>query len=110
LYVFSENNAKKVYKYTFDKAYPTAIGTIDMAWENQADVMTLPVNFEYDSIILETVEFATIASDFSRANGLLSYISAISGFAQAIQQIDRPQDIQDIILSYTNINTILGAL
>jgi len=110
LYVFSENNAKKVYKYTFDKAYPTAVGTIDMAWENQADVMTLAVNFEYDSIILETVEFATITSDFDRANGLLSYISAINGIGQAIQQIDRPQNIQDIILSYTNINTILGAL
>lgn len=110
LFVFSDNNVEKAYKYTFDKAYPSTIGTIDMAWENQSDIMSLPVNFEFDSLILETVEFAAVAPDLDRANGLLSYISAVNGVGQAIQQINRPQNVQDIILSYTNINTILGAL
>ena len=81
-----------------------------MSWENQSDVMSLPVNFEYDSLTLETVEYASIAPDLDRQNGLISYISAINGFGQAIQQIDRPRNIQDLILTYTNINTIFGAL
>jgi hypothetical protein len=110
LYVFSTNDVQKVYKYTFDKAYPVSIGTVDMSWENQAEVMALPVNFEYDSITLETIEYASIAPDLDRQNGLVSYISAINGIGQAINQIQRPQNIQDILLSFTNINTILGAL
>lgn len=110
LYVFSLNDVEKVYKYTFDKAYPSSIGTVDMSWENNGDVMSVPVNFEYDSVILETVGFESIAPDLSRQNGFVSYLSAINGFGQAIQQIDRPQDIQDLILTYTNINTIFGAL
>lgn len=110
IYMFSGNNTEKVYHYTFSKAYPVSVGQIDVAWEINDQYMKLPVNFEYDYMSTEALEWGMIRSDLSRQNGALTYISAIQGTGQAISQVEMPQDIQDAIVQMTNINTIYTAL
>lgn len=110
VYVFAANNPSVVYNYKFYNAYPVTVSDITLSWENDAEIMTLPVSFEYDHMSVEALETGTLLPELSRQNGALSYISALNGYGQAINQLRLPTDIQDAINLYTNINTIYGAL
>lgn len=46
--VYGKQQNRNAFRYTFSNAYPTSIGEIQLAWENQAEIMTLPVTFTYD--------------------------------------------------------------
>jgi len=46
--VYGKQENSNAYRYTFSNAYPTNTGEIQLAWENQAEIMTLPVTFTYD--------------------------------------------------------------
>ncbi len=108
--VYSGNSEEDIYIYEFGNAFPINVGAIDMAWENGADIMTLPVAFEYDKFTVSGAKIGQLRPEMSEANGLLTYISAINGYGQAIQQLSRPRGIQDIINRITNVNTIFNRL
>lgn len=46
--VFSITEKDMKYSYKFSRAYPSAIGDITTAWENNDAIMTLPVQFSFD--------------------------------------------------------------
>ena len=108
--VYSGNDADKVYKYTFGNVFPLSIGEVTPDWGNGGDIMNLTVGLAYDKFKVEALQLGQVRSDLSNANGFLSYISAINGFGQAINQIQRPSNIQDFINQVTNVNTIFNAL
>lgn len=108
--VFSGNDADKVYRYRLGNAYPFSIGDINVAWENNGELMTLPVGFEFDKFKVDGMSIGQVTDDFSRANGFLTYLSSINAYGQAINQIQRPQSIQDLINTVTNVNTIFNTL
>ena len=108
--VYSGNDADKAYHYKFGNAFPVVIGNIDQAWENQADIMTLPIGFAFDKFKTDSVELGQVLQPNFSGNGILSYISAANGFAQAIRAIDRPNNIQDAINQITNVTTVFNAL
>lgn len=110
LLIYSGNDASKVYYYTFGNAFPVTLGQIDIDWANDAEVMTLPVGFEYDKFKVQALELGQVRPLTNGNNGFLSYISAINGFGQAINQLQRPTNIQDAINQITNVNTIFNAL
>lgn len=47
-YSYNTLNTNNTYIYKFGNAYPTSIGNVDVSWENEAEIMTLPVTFAYD--------------------------------------------------------------
>lgn len=109
--LFSGNDASKVYYYTFGHAFPSLVANVDSSWENQAEVMTLPVTFEFDKFKVQALELGQLAPNLlDRGNGFLSYLSAINGFGQAVNQLSLPRDVQDFINQITNVNTIFNAL
>lgn len=108
--VYSGNQTDKTYTYKFYNAYPTTIGSQGVSWENGAEVMTLPIQFAYDSIKVEATTTGKTTGDFGSANGLLSYLSAINTFGQALNNLNRPRNLQDVVNTVTDVNTILGAL
>jgi hypothetical protein len=110
IYMFSSNDIEKVYHYKFSKAYPTSIGQVDVAWEINDQIMKLPVTFEYDYMSTEALEWGSIRPDLSRQNGVLTYLSSLNSYGQAIAQIQRPTNVQDAIVQWTNINTIYNSL
>lgn len=55
LYVYSQNTTKYTRHYTFYNAYPINVGTVTTAWQNQNEVMSIPVGFAYDGIKIETI-------------------------------------------------------
>jgi len=108
--VYSGNDANKVYQYKFGNVYPLNIGNIDVAWENQAEIMTVGVNFAYDKIAVDGFELGSITSDMENANGLLTYAASYYGFIQAINQVSTPTSVQDMINQATTVTTIYNAL
>ncbi len=108
--VYSGNDQDKVYQYKLGNVYPYAIGQVDVSWENQAEVMTLPVGFEYDKIKVDGMSLGQVTDDYSRTNGFLTYLSSINSYTQAINQIERPRNIQDLINTVTTVNTIYNTL
>lgn len=108
--VYSGNDASKVYYYKFGNVFPTVLGTIDVDWGNDTEIMTLPVSFEYDKFKVDALELGQVRATTNGNNGFMSYLSAINGFGQAINQIKRPTNIQDTINQLTNVNTIFNAL
>lgn len=108
--VYSGNDANKVYQYKFGNVYPITIGNVDVAWENQAEIMTTSVNFAYDKIAVDGFELGEISTSMSGANGLLTYAASYYGIIQAINQLSTPTSIQDAINQATTVNTIFNAL
>jgi hypothetical protein len=108
--VYSGHDASSAYHYKFGNAFPIGIGSLDQSWENQGDIMTLPVGFAFDKFKTDSVELGQVRQPNLSGNGPLSYISAANGFAQAIRAIDRPTSIQDAINQITNVTTVFNAL
>lgn len=108
--VYSSNDANRVYQYKFGNVFPMTIGGMDVSWENQAEIMTLPVNFAYDKLAVDGFELGEIATSLQGSNGLLTYASSFYGFIQAINQLSTPNSIQDLINQATTVNTIFNAL
>ena len=48
--IFSNPLEDKFYEYRFDNAYPTSVGQITTAWENNAEILLLPITFAYDEM------------------------------------------------------------
>lgn len=110
LFVYSGNNTNLVYSYKFYNAFPISLGEVTTSWENASDIMQLPVGFTYDKVSMTGLELGTVTSDQSRGNGLLTYLSSLNTYGQAINQIRRPRDIQDFINQLTNVSTILNSI
>jgi len=108
--VYSQNQTDKTYKYKFNNAYPIVVGNQTVSWENAAEVLTLPVQFAYDSIKVEATENGKLTGDFGSPNSILGFLSAANTFGQALNNLNRPRNLQDLVNTVTDVNTILGSL
>jgi len=107
--VYSSNQNDSFYTYKFGNAFPVALGNITTAWGNQAEIMTLPVTFSYDELKVDGTLQGVATSLSNRGNGVLSYLSSLNTFGQAVNGLELPQSIQDAVNLYTDVNTILGS-
>jgi hypothetical protein len=105
--VYSFASESITYKYTMSGAYPIQVGNITEAWEQAGEIMTLPVGFTYDELKVTGAKTGNVISGGSGSNGLLSYLSSINTFTQAIRGLKRPRNIQDAINQVSNVSTIL---
>lgn len=105
--VYSFQSESITYTYKMSGAYPIQVGNITEAWEAQGEIMTLPVGFTYDELQVSGAKSGSVVEGLSGSNGLLSYLSSINTFTQAIRGLRRPRGIQDAINQVTNVSTIL---
>lgn len=105
--VYSFQSESITYTYKMSGAYPIQVGNITEAWEANGEIMTLPVGFTYDELKVSGAKTGNVISGASGANGLLSYLSSINTFTQAIRGLKRPRGIQDAINQVSNVSTIL---
>lgn len=108
--VFADNSEEQVYSYRFGSAYPISVGNITAAWENQAEIMTLPVIFSYEEYTVDGSESGAITTRENRGVGDISYLPSISNYGQSIQGISLANDVQDTIDRYTNVGNIWETL
>jgi len=105
--VYSFQSESITYTYKMSGAYPVQVGNITEAWEAQGELMTLPIGFTYDELKVDGAKSGNVLAGGSGGNGLLSYLSSINTFTQAIRGLRRPRNIQDAINQVTNVSTIL---
>jgi hypothetical protein len=110
VYFYGGNNVDNIYAHTFGGVFPIAIGEITSSWSDQGAVMTVPIQFAFNKFKTDSLSLGSITSNFSRSNGFMTYISSINSYGQAINQLETPQSIQDLINTITNVNTIYRAL
>jgi len=46
--VWPDNKEDKYYEHKFGNAYPVNIGSVELSWANEAEIMILPVTFAYN--------------------------------------------------------------
>lgn len=109
LTVYSYNQEEISYHYKFNGAFPVSVGGVQVAWENGAEVMTMTVNFAYDSFELDGAVDGEVEG-LDSSVGLLGFLSSINSTAQAIKSIKKPQNVQDLITQTNNVGTLLNTL
>jgi hypothetical protein len=108
--VYSWNQENITYTYKLNGAFPVSIGGIQVAWENNAEVMTITVNMAYDSLTVDGADSGKVTGLAGSGNGILGFLSSLNTIAQAVGQIRKPRGIQDLIVQTNNIGTILNNL
>lgn len=109
--VFSQNTRQVEYVYNFGGLYPINVGNVAPAWENMAEVMTLPVGFSYDVLKVTGSESGKVMADKpgSTTGRLLRWFSRINSTVNAIEAIKKPTDIQDAFNNVQTVNTIYNS-
>lgn len=106
---YSYNQEQITYNYKFYGAFPTSVSGVQLAWENNAQIMTITVNFAYDSFSVDGANDGEVTGLDSKT-GLLGFLSSINSVAQQIKQIKKPRNIQDLITQTNNVGRILDTL
>ena len=106
VYVFGDNSDKNIYKYKFESAFPISLGNVSVAWENAAEIMTMPVSFSYDHFSPDGIIEGVNSNSVNRANGLIEKISSINNIGQTIGGTILPQQIRDIINLHSGVREI----
>lgn len=106
--VYSHNTDEIEYVYKFSGLYPVQVGNVSPSWENNNDVLQMAVGLTYDEVSVTGAKQGLVLGDRkdSFSGGLLSWFSTINSFAQAIENLDRPRDIQDAINTINDVNRI----
>lgn len=108
--MYSGPSQDRFYTYKFGKAFPITIGNIQEAWENSAELTTLPITFSYSELKVDGTERGVVADQVNRGNSIFGYLSSLNTFGQAVNGLSLPRSIQDAVNQYTNVKTILGSL
>ena len=106
---FGDNSNEHFYTYRFGNAYPINIGNVSVAWENQAEIMTLPVTFTYDEFTPAGSVAGSVTGDGNLGNGLIGELASLGGrVGQTLGGINLPRPIQDIVNVSQSVRSLVG--
>lgn len=108
--VYSGASEDKFTTYKFGNAYPVSIGNITTAWENSAEIMTLPIQFTYDELHVDGIDRGFITDLLGGINGPVNFLQSLGVFGDKIQSVSLPRGIQDAINSVNNVNRVIDML
>jgi hypothetical protein len=100
---YSAHDIEDFYTCTLTDVFPTQIGSINLSWEENNSVATLPVNFSYSAIKMRGTFRGTPTDPNSRGLGYLKFLNSIGTKGQTIQQQNLPTSIQDAINRFTKV-------
>lgn len=107
--VYSYNQEEITYNYKFNNAFPVSVGGVQVAWENGAEVMTITVNFAFDSFTVDGGTDGNVQG-LDGGTGILGFLSSINSVAQQVKSLRAPRDIQDLITQTNNVGRLLDTL
>jgi hypothetical protein len=110
----TDGDPSRFYEVILDKAWPSAIGDLDLSWESNDSYLTLPVAFSYDRIEYSGLRPGSPTSRLGRGAGFFQILGAVAGFAgvarQTMQQGFRGDSIQDTINRFQRVNNSMDIL
>lgn len=111
---FSPVAPDNVYEVVLSGVFPTSIGSVNLAYDENDTVSTLPVGFSYSGITFSGQTEGVMTDRFSRSTGLVERISRLGGTeVQRVSQYPSssfPNTIQDIINRYTRVKNEVDKL
>tara|TARA_R110000744_G_scaffold220297_1_gene339129 strand:+ start:154 stop:915 length:762 start_codon:yes stop_codon:yes gene_type:complete len=109
--VYSHSSRSVEYVYEFSGVYPVNVGNVTASWENQAEVMTLPVGFTYDQLKVTGAKSGEVLADKPGSNTgrFLRWFSSINSIVNTLESIQRPVNVQDAFNQVSNVGTILNS-
>lgn len=108
--MYSFNSMQFEYNYRFANAFPINVGEIQLAWENQAEIMLLPVTFTYDIMRTSGMKQGQNNNRLDGGFSFLSRLSQLNTIGQAISTIRKPRSILGAINEIDRLNTIFDNL
>lgn len=108
IFVYSYNERDIKYVYEFGHAYPVALGEITTSWENNDNVMVMPVQFAYDQYKVDGLGQSVKSSRINSSRGfggggVGGFITSLGNFGQALDSIGINTPIQDIVNKYSSV-------
>jgi hypothetical protein len=107
---YSTHDENAFYLCTLKDVYPTQIGSINLSWEENNSLASLPVSFSYSEIRMQAAITGSPAERFSRGTGYLQYLNTVGGYGQSIEQSGLPRSIQDAVNKFTTIKNDFARL
>lgn len=95
------------YTYTYHNAFPMNIGNVGVAWENSAEIMTMPVVFTYDKFLTSGTRSGLLDNLLGRVNGLGVYVASLSAFGVDVNNLQEIHSAQDLVNRLANIRNLL---
>jgi len=90
----------RYYETKLEKAFPIAVGDVQLAWSENDSFLQMPISFSYDRISYSGEKVGG-RGRLNRGDGLLGLIGAVAGFTdvvrQTINQGNSPTSIQDAV-------------
>lgn len=99
IYVYSTESKEIKYKYRFDNAFPVATGNIELAWDNNEAIMTLPVQFAYDVYVNTGIGLST------KSNRINDFFANLGTFGRALDDIGLDNPLQDVVDRFTLLDS-----
>jgi len=107
--VYSYGQEAITYNYKFNGAFPVSVGGVQVAWENNAEIMTMPITFAFDSFEVDGALDGKV-SGVDSSLGLLGFLSSINSVAQSIKSLKKPKNVQDLITQTNNVGRLINTL
>lgn len=104
------NTQTKFYEVILDGVYPTTVAGIDLAWENNDSIATLPVAFSYERIQYSSELIGVTDEGNTRNGGLLGLLENISNAGNFLNQQLIPQTLQGAVDRYTRATNAFNTL
>jgi hypothetical protein len=106
----TDQDPSRFYEVILDKAWPSAIGDLDLAWESNDSYLTLPVAFSYDRIEYSGLRQGSPTSRLGRGSGFFDILGAVAGFAGVVQQtvnqgLNNVSSVQDAVNRFQRVNS-----
>lgn len=113
VYVYSYGSNTLQYVYKFENAFPTNLGSITTSWENNDNIMTLPVSFAYDIYNVDALSsslLTTYQGNDAGIPGTEEALYALGVLGRSIEALSTSQTIQDIINQYTQVESVFDSI
>lgn len=106
--VYSYNSREFTYSYQFDNAYPTALGDVTTAWGNNDAFMVMPVQFSYDTYVVDGVGESQRTNRINSVRGVpgsnqSGFFTSLGNFGQTLDAIGIDTPIQDAVNQFTTV-------
>lgn len=112
VYSYNDNSIK--YTYKFGNAYPVALGEVTTSWNNNDSIMTMPVQFAYDTYEVDGLGQSMKSSRLNSSRGfggggVGGFVTALGNFGQALDAIGIDTPIQDVVNQYSSVASSINS-
>ncbi len=104
---YSAHDIDNFYTCTLKDVFPTQVGSINLSWEENNSVATLPVNFSYSEIKMQGTRPGNNSEVNSRGLGYLQFLNTLGTKGQTINPLSLPTTIQEAINRFTRVGAQL---